>query len=141
MVLRITPQVTNRGAKVAEEGSGRVILVGISASILISDLQSQSGVSKGNKNPDNFAQWLTIISDCLVMEHRCSLQISLPSNNHKKIIWMDCGIHAREWIAPAFCQWFVKEVSVFSSLRMVNHPTKYLSHLGFLESFIHTLAM
>lgn len=23
---------------------------------------------------------------------------------------MDCGIHAREWIAPAFCQWFVKEV-------------------------------
>lgn len=24
---------------------------------------------------------------------------------------MDCGIHAREWIGPAFCQWFVKEVS------------------------------
>ncbi|XP_013856628.1 carboxypeptidase B, partial [Austrofundulus limnaeus] len=22
---------------------------------------------------------------------------------------MDCGIHAREWISPAFCQWFVKE--------------------------------
>ncbi|XP_030283394.1 carboxypeptidase O-like [Sparus aurata] len=28
----------------------------------------------------------------------------------KKVIWMDCGIHAREWIAPAFCQWFVKEI-------------------------------
>uniref|UniRef100_A0AAY4CMU0 Peptidase M14 domain-containing protein n=2 Tax=Denticeps clupeoides TaxID=299321 RepID=A0AAY4CMU0_9TELE len=28
----------------------------------------------------------------------------------KKAIWMDCGIHAREWIAPAFCQWFVKEM-------------------------------
>lgn len=26
------------------------------------------------------------------------------------MVWMDCGIHAREWIAPAFCQWFVKEV-------------------------------
>ncbi|KAF5910538.1 hypothetical protein HPG69_004625 [Diceros bicornis minor] len=38
------------------------------------------------------------------------LQISQPSNNPKKIIWMDCGIHAREWIAPAFCQWFVKEI-------------------------------
>ncbi|KAG8520978.1 Carboxypeptidase O [Galemys pyrenaicus] len=37
------------------------------------------------------------------------LKISQPSNNTKKIIWMDCGIHAREWIAPAFCQWFVKE--------------------------------
>ncbi|XP_045874067.1 carboxypeptidase O isoform X1 [Meles meles] len=38
------------------------------------------------------------------------LKISEPSTNHKKIIWMDCGIHAREWIAPAFCQWFVKEI-------------------------------
>ncbi|KAF4014176.1 hypothetical protein G4228_005411 [Cervus hanglu yarkandensis] len=37
------------------------------------------------------------------------LKISQPSNNPKKIIWMDCGIHAREWIAPAFCQWFVKD--------------------------------
>lgn len=24
---------------------------------------------------------------------------------------MDCGFHAGEWISPAFCQWFVKEVS------------------------------
>ncbi|NXD64661.1 CBPO Carboxypeptidase, partial [Eolophus roseicapillus] len=38
------------------------------------------------------------------------LQISQPSDKIKKIIWMDCGIHAREWIAPAFCQWFVKEI-------------------------------
>ncbi|KAJ0062512.1 hypothetical protein NL108_014970, partial [Boleophthalmus pectinirostris] len=35
--------------------------------------------------------------------------IGLPGNN-KKIIWMDCGIHAREWIAPAFCQYFVKMI-------------------------------
>lgn len=49
VVLRITAQVTNRGAKVTEEGSERVILVGISASVLVLDLQSQSGVSKGNK--------------------------------------------------------------------------------------------
>ncbi|XP_045416201.1 carboxypeptidase O [Lemur catta] len=38
------------------------------------------------------------------------LKISQSSNDPKKIIWMDCGIHAREWIAPAFCQWFVKEI-------------------------------
>lgn len=38
-------------------------------------------------------------------------QISQPSDKAKKIVWMDCGIHAREWISPAFCQWFVKEVS------------------------------
>lgn len=56
VVLRITAQVTNRGAKVTEKGSERVILVGISASVLVSDLQSHSGVSKGNKKPANFAQ-------------------------------------------------------------------------------------
>ncbi|XP_034742326.1 carboxypeptidase O-like isoform X2 [Etheostoma cragini] len=33
-----------------------------------------------------------------------------PEGREKKVIWVDCGIHAREWIAPAFCQWFVKEI-------------------------------
>ncbi|KAM6064294.1 carboxypeptidase B [Theristicus caerulescens] len=31
------------------------------------------------------------------------------SRPNKKAIFMDCGFHAREWISPAFCQWFVKE--------------------------------
>ncbi|NWH63699.1 CBPB1 Carboxypeptidase, partial [Geococcyx californianus] len=31
------------------------------------------------------------------------------SGPSKKAIFMDCGFHAREWISPAFCQWFVKE--------------------------------
>ncbi|XP_048396202.1 carboxypeptidase B2 isoform X2 [Stegostoma tigrinum] len=26
----------------------------------------------------------------------------------KGALWIDCGIHAREWIAPAFCQWFLQ---------------------------------
>ncbi|XP_053316383.1 mast cell carboxypeptidase A-like [Spea bombifrons] len=28
---------------------------------------------------------------------------------NKKIIVLECGTHAREWISPAFCQWFVNE--------------------------------
>ncbi|KAK0151412.1 Carboxypeptidase O [Merluccius polli] len=32
------------------------------------------------------------------------------SGEMKKAIWMDCGIHAREWISPAFCQYFVKQI-------------------------------
>ncbi|XP_019733953.1 carboxypeptidase B2 [Hippocampus comes] len=36
-----------------------------------------------------------------------ALKISLNSEN-KKALWIDCGIHAREWISPAFCLWFVQ---------------------------------
>ncbi|XP_075067481.1 carboxypeptidase A6 [Mixophyes fleayi] len=34
---------------------------------------------------------------------------SSSKKSSKREIWIDCGIHAREWIGPAFCQWFVKE--------------------------------
>ncbi|KAM8823000.1 carboxypeptidase A6 isoform 2-T2 [Spinachia spinachia] len=37
------------------------------------------------------------------------LQIGKRSRHRKKAVWIDCGVHAREWIGPAFCQWFVKE--------------------------------
>ncbi|KAM9321357.1 carboxypeptidase B-like [Gastrophryne carolinensis] len=31
------------------------------------------------------------------------------SGEGKRAVFIDCGFHAREWITPAFCQWFVKE--------------------------------
>ncbi|XP_009081807.1 PREDICTED: carboxypeptidase A6-like, partial [Acanthisitta chloris] len=37
------------------------------------------------------------------------LKLGKRSRPYKKALWIDCGIHAREWIGPAFCQWFVKE--------------------------------
>ncbi|KAJ6664016.1 hypothetical protein lerEdw1_008970 [Lerista edwardsae] len=37
------------------------------------------------------------------------LKLGKRSRVYKKAVWIDCGIHAREWIGPAFCQWFVKE--------------------------------
>ncbi|XP_053106839.1 carboxypeptidase A6 isoform X1 [Hemicordylus capensis] len=37
------------------------------------------------------------------------LKLGKRSRAYKKAVWIDCGIHAREWIGPAFCQWFVKE--------------------------------
>lgn len=43
-------------------------------------------------------------------EHFC-FQLGRRSRTYKRAVWIDCGIHAREWIGPAFCQWFVKEVS------------------------------
>ncbi|KAM5151860.1 carboxypeptidase O-like [Mantella aurantiaca] len=38
------------------------------------------------------------------------LKVGFPSKKKKAVIVMDCGIHAREWIAVAYCQWFVKEI-------------------------------
>ncbi|XP_077370512.1 carboxypeptidase O-like [Festucalex cinctus] len=38
------------------------------------------------------------------------LKIGVATGEKKKAIWIDCGIHAREWIAPAFCQYFVKQI-------------------------------
>ncbi|XP_006008105.3 carboxypeptidase A6 [Latimeria chalumnae] len=37
------------------------------------------------------------------------LQLGKKYRQYKRAVWIDCGIHAREWIGPAFCQWFVKE--------------------------------
>uniref|UniRef100_A0A8B9EDZ5 Carboxypeptidase B2 n=1 Tax=Anser cygnoides TaxID=8845 RepID=A0A8B9EDZ5_ANSCY len=35
------------------------------------------------------------------------LKLSKGQGNPKSAIWIDCGIHAREWISPAFCLWFI----------------------------------
>ncbi|XP_041031827.1 carboxypeptidase B-like isoform X1 [Carcharodon carcharias] len=37
------------------------------------------------------------------------LRVGKRTGFMKPAIFLDCGIHAREWISPAFCQWFVKE--------------------------------
>ncbi|NXD11508.1 CBPB2 Carboxypeptidase, partial [Nothocercus nigrocapillus] len=34
------------------------------------------------------------------------LKLSKSQEKVKNAIWIDCGIHAREWISPAFCLWF-----------------------------------
>ncbi|KAF7649955.1 hypothetical protein LDENG_00133280 [Lucifuga dentata] len=36
-----------------------------------------------------------------------ALKLSFNNRQNKKALWIDCGIHAREWISPAFCLWFV----------------------------------
>ncbi|XP_032171708.1 carboxypeptidase A6 [Mustela erminea] len=57
------------------------------------------------------------------------LKLGRRSQTYKRAVWIDCGIHAREWIGPAFCQWFVKE----ALLTYRSDPTmrKMLSHLYF----------
>lgn len=54
----------------------------------------------------------------------CSPQIGKNTGSTKPAIFMDCGIHAREWISPAFCQWFVQEVKPNSLAHL--HTVKIL---------------
>lgn len=44
-----------------------------------------------------------------------SRQLGKKRRLQKRAVWIDCGVHAREWIGPAFCQWFVKEVLIKSA--------------------------
>uniref|UniRef100_A0A8C8XSS8 Carboxypeptidase B2 n=1 Tax=Panthera leo TaxID=9689 RepID=A0A8C8XSS8_PANLE len=41
------------------------------------------------------------------------LKVSRKEQTAKNAIWIDCGIHAREWISPAFCLWFIGYVTHF----------------------------
>ncbi|XP_016075014.1 PREDICTED: carboxypeptidase B2 [Miniopterus natalensis] len=41
------------------------------------------------------------------------LKVSEKQQAAKNAIWIDCGIHAREWISPAFCLWFIAYVTQF----------------------------
>ncbi|XP_024135976.1 carboxypeptidase A6 [Oryzias melastigma] len=55
--------------------------------------------------------------------------LQLGKRNQKKAVWIDCGVHAREWIGPAFCQWFVKEA--ISSYQYDSVMTRLLNQLSF----------
>nr|XP_033813517.1 carboxypeptidase B [Geotrypetes seraphini] len=51
------------------------------------------------------------------------------SGSNKNAIFMDCGFHAREWISPAFCQWFVKEA--VNNYGIDSEITNLLNNLDF----------
>ncbi|XP_039900462.1 carboxypeptidase A6 [Simochromis diagramma] len=57
------------------------------------------------------------------------LQLGKKRRLQKKAVWIDCGVHAREWIGPAFCQWFVKEA--INSYQYDSVMTRLLNQLNF----------
>ncbi|XP_032486617.1 carboxypeptidase B [Phocoena sinus] len=58
------------------------------------------------------------------------LKVGRPGPN-KPAIFMDCGFHAREWISPAFCQWFVRE-----AVRTYGHESKMTEFLDKLDFYV-----
>ncbi|XP_051543094.1 carboxypeptidase A6-like [Myxocyprinus asiaticus] len=59
------------------------------------------------------------------------LQLGKRTQLYKKAVWIDCGVHAREWIGPAFCQWFVKE-----ALNSYQHDTSMRRLMNQLNFYI-----
>ncbi|XP_037655710.1 carboxypeptidase B2 [Choloepus didactylus] len=57
------------------------------------------------------------------------LKISRKEQRAKNAMWIDCGIHAREWISPAFCLWFVGHVTQPSEKETLY--TSLLNHMDF----------
>ncbi|XP_072266065.1 carboxypeptidase B2 [Pyxicephalus adspersus] len=58
------------------------------------------------------------------------LKLSAKSKtNTTNAIWIDCGIHAREWISPAFCLWFIGHAVGFYGVDQ--QMTKLLQYTDF----------
>ncbi|XP_062957606.1 carboxypeptidase B2 [Cynocephalus volans] len=56
------------------------------------------------------------------------LKVSGKEQTAKNAMWIDCGMHAREWISPAFCLWFIGSVTKYYGERTY---TRLLSHMDF----------
>ncbi|XP_070813918.1 carboxypeptidase O [Chaetodon trifascialis] len=71
------------------------------------------------------------------------LKIGVNTGAKKKAIWMDCGIHAREWIAPAFCQYFVRQIlrsykTDPKMAEMMKNMDFYVTPVLNIDGYIHT---
>uniref|UniRef100_A0A3B5LV54 Carboxypeptidase B n=1 Tax=Xiphophorus couchianus TaxID=32473 RepID=A0A3B5LV54_9TELE len=71
------------------------------------------------------------------------LKVGKSSTSPKPAIFMDCGIHAREWISPAFCQWFVNEaVTTYGSdsamTTLLNSMDVYVLPVFNIDGYVYT---
>ncbi|XP_006895632.1 PREDICTED: mast cell carboxypeptidase A [Elephantulus edwardii] len=122
--------------------------------ILIDDLQEeiekQFDVKEDNSLRHSYAkynEWDTIVAWTEKMMHKhpemvTRIKIGKTAEDNplyvlkvgkqeerKKSIFMDCGIHAREWISPAFCQWFVYQATKSYGKNKI--MTKLLDRMNF----------
>ncbi|XP_075058004.1 carboxypeptidase B-like isoform X2 [Mixophyes fleayi] len=65
------------------------------------------------------------------------------SSTTETAIFMDCGIHAREWISPALCQWFVNELVTGHSKdksikKLLRKLTFYILPVFNIDGYVYT---
>ncbi|KAA0704967.1 Carboxypeptidase B [Triplophysa tibetana] len=71
-------------------------------------------ISISSANPDLISR--QVIGNTYEGRPMHLLTVGKKTGSVKPAVFMDCGFHAREWITPAFCQWFVQEaVSTYGS--------------------------
>ncbi len=76
-------------------------------------------------------------------EGRNMTVIVLKSNRSRRSVWIDCGIHAREWVSPAACIVFInniveeyKKAPVFS---MINYFEFHIMPLHNPDGYVRAL--
>ncbi|XP_048398140.1 carboxypeptidase B-like [Stegostoma tigrinum] len=123
------------GADWASQVQAGLEKIGLKYDVLIENVQSlmekqfdQNATDSTGYNYERYHQWneieswitkVTIKNPRLISRFEIGqsyeergiyvLRVGKRTRFMKPAIFMDCGIHAREWISPAFCQWFVKE--------------------------------
>ncbi|XP_053236481.1 carboxypeptidase B2 [Podarcis raffonei] len=71
------------------------------------------------------------------------LKLSNRDRTPKNAIWIDCGIHAREWVAPAFCLWFIGHATQFlqrdqAMARLLRHVDFYVMPVMNVDGYEYT---
>ncbi|XP_030635700.1 carboxypeptidase B2 [Chanos chanos] len=84
-----------------------------------------------NKTSQEYSHMATLILIGSSYEKRplYMLKLSVQNGVSKNAVWMDCGIHAREWISPAFCLWFVNYAITFYNVN--SDITAMLNNMDF----------
>ncbi|EHB12265.1 Mast cell carboxypeptidase A [Heterocephalus glaber] len=103
------------------------------------DISGRHSYAKYN-NWDKIVAWTEkMVNKCPEMVSRIKIGSTVEDNplyvlkigkdERRKAIFMDCGIHAREWISPAFCQWFVYQATKSYGKNKI--MTKLLDRMNF----------
>ncbi|XP_006884668.1 PREDICTED: carboxypeptidase B2 [Elephantulus edwardii] len=58
-------------------------------------------------------------------------EVSKKEQTTKNAVWIDCGIHAREWISPAFCLWFIGYIT-----QIYGKETMYTNFLKYVDFYV-----
>ncbi|XP_019385460.1 PREDICTED: carboxypeptidase B2 [Crocodylus porosus] len=71
------------------------------------------------------------------------LKLFKRNKTPKNAIWIDCGIHAREWVAPAFCIWFIGHAAHFRDRdetfsRLLEHFDFYVMPVMNVDGYEYT---